>query len=151
MKYRSAFVLAAVAASLVGGCAGSRTDLVSTGVVSLETAVNRPLSHDPVVERADGDLVVRGKLDDDEAVAGGHLDITVTSPDGAVVHDVVVNYGRASSSHTTQLGPRGASRRVPTGPKHAEYAVRFPGLPPAGSVVRVRVDSAPHKAPFTRK
>jgi acyl dehydratase len=94
---------------------------------------------------------VRGKLDDDEAVAGGHLDITVTSPDGAVVHDAVVNYGRATSSHTAQLGPRGASRRVPTGPKHAEYSVRFPGLPPVGSVVRVRVDTSPHNDSSTRK
>lgn len=151
MNISCAFLIAAAGTLLVGGCAASRTDLVSTGEVSLETAVTRPLSHAPIVERADGDLVVRGKLDDNEAVAGGHLDISVTSPDGIVVHDAVVNYGRATSSHSTQLGSRGASRRVQAGPKHAEYSVRFPGLPPAGSVVRVRVDAAAHRDGSTNR
>lgn len=129
----------------LGGCASSHTDLVSAGMVTVETAVTRPLARAPIVEDAEGDLVVRGRLNEAEAVSGGHLDIIVTAPDGAVVHDAIVNYGRATSSHTTLLGPRGANRRVQAGPKHVEYSVRFPGLPPAGSKVTVRIDPGPHE------
>lgn len=134
---------------LLGGCAASRSDLVSSGDVTIESSATRPLAHTPTVENADGDLLVSGQLDEEEALAGGHLDITVTTPDGVVVHDAIVNYGRASSSHTTQLGPRGASRRVQAGPKHANFSVRFPGLPPAGSKVRVRLEPGAHARPAT--
>jgi hypothetical protein len=143
-------VLASVL-TLLSGCAASRTDLVSSGKVTLESAVTRSLTHAPTVESTDGDLLVSGRLDEAEAIAGGHLDITVTAPDGVVVHDAIVNYGRASSSHTTQLGPRGASRRVQTGPKHATFTVRFPGLPPEGSKVRVRLDTSVHEKAQTPK
>ncbi|MEY4103469.1 MAG: hypothetical protein RL461_671 [Planctomycetota bacterium] len=134
---------------LLGGCAMPRADLVSSGDVTIESAVTRPLAHTPTAENADGDLLVSGQLEEAEAVAGGHLDITVTSPAGVVVHDAIVNYGRASSPYTTQFGPRGASRRVQTGPKHAKYSVRFPGLPPVGSKIRVRLESGAHERPAT--
>jgi hypothetical protein len=131
--------------TLLGGCATPRSDLVSTGDITIESASTQPLAHTPPVESADGDLLVSGQLDEEEAVAGGHLDITVTTSDGVVVHDAIVNYGRASTSHSTQLGPRGASRRVQAGPKHAKFSVRFPGLPPAGSKVRVRLEQGAHE------
>lgn len=149
-RIQKCIVLASVL-TLLSGCAASRSDLVSSGKLTLESAVTRSLTHVPTVEIADGDLLVSGKLDEVEAVAGGHLDITVTAPDGVVVHDAVVNYGRPSSSHTTQLGPRGASRRVQTGPKHATFSVRFPGLPPEGSKVRVRLDTTIHESAPTSK
>lgn len=149
-RIKECSVLVSVLA-LLAGCAASRTDLVSAGNVTLESVVTRPLMHAPTVENADGDLLVSGRLDEVEAVAGGHLDITVTAPDGVVVHDAIVNYGRASSSHTTRLGARGASRRVQTGPKHATFSVRFPGLPPEGSKVRVRLDTAIHESAPTSK
>jgi len=67
------------------------------------------------------------------------------APNEKVVYDASVNYRKPVAQ--TRSGPRGSYR----GPRsaadsHATYSVRFPGLPPEGSVVRVKHDSQPHQA-----
>lgn len=126
------------------GCASSRTDLVKTGYLSLQPTLTASLSHSPEVYERDGGLVVDGRLESSEIIKGGHVDIQVIAPDGTVVYDAAVNH-RKPSSHSL-IGPKGSLR----GPRssadsHATYSVRFPGLPPEGSVVRVKYDPQPHQ------
>ena len=139
-------VISVVAVSfLLAGCASNRTDLVKTGYLALQPTLTASLSHPPEVYEQDGGLVVDGRLDAAEATKGGHVDVQVVGPDGQVVYDASVNYRKPVAQ--TQTGPRGSYR----GPRsaadsHATYSVRFPGLPPEGSVVRVKYDSQPHQA-----
>lgn len=138
-------LLTAVALScLLGGCASDRTDLVKTGYLSLQPTLTASLAHPPEVYERDGGLVVDGWLDSSEVTKGGHVDIQVIGPDSTVVYDAAVNYRKPSSQ--TPIGPKGSYR----GPRsqadsHATYSVRFPGLPPQGSVVRVKYDPQPHQ------
>ena len=130
---------------LLAGCASNRTDLVKTGYLSLQPTLTASLAHPPEVYEQDGGLVVNGRLDSAEATKGGHVDVQVVGPDGTVVFDASVNYRRPSA--TTPSGPRGTARgpRSPAD-SHATYSVRFPGLPPSGSVVHVQYDAQPHSA-----
>ena len=139
----------ALGAFLLAGCASNRTDLVKTGYLSLQPTLTASLGHPPEVYEQDGGLVVNGRLDASEATKGGHVDVQVVGPDGAVVFDASVNYRKPSAQ--TQTGPRG-SVRGPRSPadSHATYSVRFPGLPPEGSVVRVKYDPQPHQSEGTK-
>ncbi len=137
-------VLVAVAMGiLLAGCASTRTDLVKSGYLSLQPTLTAALSHSPDIYERDGGLVVDGRLDSSEVTKGGHVDIQVIGPDGEVVYDAAVNYRQPSSR--TPTGPRGSQREPRSqGDSHATYSVRFPGLPPEGSVVRVKHDPQPH-------
>lgn len=131
--------------SLLSGCASNRTDLVKTGYLSLQPTLTASLAHPPEVHEQDGGLVVNGRLDSSEVSKGGHVDVQVVGPDGAVVYDASVNYRKQQAQMAT--GPRGqrrGSRSSSDSP--ATYSVRFPGMPPAGSVVRVKYDPQPHGA-----
>ena len=134
-----------VIVSILSGCASNRTDLVKTGYLSLQPTLTASLAHPPEVYEQEGELVVKGQMDSSEVRKGGHVDIQVVGPDGAVVYDASVNYRMPQAP--MPVGPRGQYR----GPRsssenHATYAVRFPGLPPAGSVVSVKYDPQPHGA-----
>ena len=130
---------------LLAGCESNRTDLVKTGYLSLQPTLTASLAHPPEVYEQDGGLVVNGRLDSAETTRGGHVDVQVVGPDGKVVYDASVSYRRPSA--TTSSGPRGTARgpRSPAD-SHATYSVRFPGLPPTGSVVRVQYDAQPHSS-----
>lgn len=141
---RRMFPICALCAVL-GGCASNRTDLVKSGYLSLQPNLTAQLAHAPDVYEQGGGLVVDGQLDSSEVSRGGHVDVQVVSPDGTVVYDASVNYRKPSAQAPT--GPRGTYR----GPRssadsHSTYSVRFPGLPPHGSVVRVKYDPQPHQA-----
>lgn len=129
--------------SILSGCAADRTDLVRSGYLSLQPTLTASLAHPPEVYEQDGALVVKGQLDSSEINKGGHVDVQVIGPDGAIVYDASVNYRKPQAQ--TPTGPRG-QYRGPRSPSesHATYAVRFPGLPPAGSVVRVKYDPQQH-------
>lgn len=132
-----------LAAGVLGGCASDRTDLVLSGYLSVEPTLTKALKQAPEVYEQDGSLVVSGKLDSDEATRGGHIDVSVVAPDGAIAYHATVNH-RQPEAHR-RVGPRGR----PLGARSSAsttYSVRFPGLPPRGSVVRVRRDSLPHTA-----
>lgn len=136
-----------VVAGSIGGCASNRTDLVQSGYLTLDPAQAQAntLAHLPELYAQDGDLVVAGKLDTGEATRGGHVDVSVIAPGGTVVYDASVNYAKPTAQQP--VGPRGQPRGTRTSAgNHAIYSVRFPGLPPQGSVVRVKHDPVPHAA-----
>lgn len=138
-----------VLVSALSGCATNRTDLVKSGYLSLQPTLTSSLAHPPEVYEQDGELVVNGQLDSSEVSKGGHVDVQVVGPDGAVLYDAAVNYRKPQAQIPS--GPRG-QYRGPRSPSesHATYSVRFPGLPPAGSVVRVQYDPQPHAAGGTK-
>lgn len=138
------FLLIVASLACLGGCASNRTDLVKSGYLSLQPTLTASLAHAPEAYERDGALVVEGQLDSSETTKGGHVDVQVFAPDGTVVYDASVNYRKPAAM--TSTGPRGSY----PGPRsradnHATYLVRFPGLPPAGSVVRVKFDPQPHQ------
>jgi hypothetical protein len=140
----TSFAVAVLAAISFIGCASTRTDLVRSGYVTLEPRLTKTLPNVPNIYEEDGSLVVDGQLDDSAATQGGHVDVQVVAPDGVVVYDAQVDYRRHVSPAASTPGRRGrlAQHRVSD---HYHYAVRFPGLPPAGSVVRVVFDPRPHE------
>ena len=123
-------------------CASRPNDLVQSSYLSLEPALASTLSHPPEVYEKGGELVIEGRLDSGEIVNGGHVDVWVNGPDGTTVYEAAVNF-RKPTAQTQTGGPRGGYRGPRTNP-HATYSVRFPGLPPQGSVVHVKFDSQPH-------
>jgi hypothetical protein len=138
---RSVLVCGALVAACTG-CASKHNDLVQTSYVSLEPTLTALLAHPPEVYETDGELVVEGRLDSGEVAKGGHIDVWVKGPDGTTVYEAAVNF-RKPAAQTQTGGPRGGYRGPRTNP-HANYSIRFPGLPPQGSVVHVKFDSQPH-------
>lgn len=130
------------------GCVPQRKDLVQDSYISL-APITATLSHPPEVYESDGALVVEGRLDSGDVTKGGHIDVWVRDPDGITVYDAAVNF-RRPSARTQTGGPRGASRTIRTS-QHATYSVRFPALPPQGSVVHVKYDPEPHAGPDAGK
>lgn len=124
------------------GCASRPNDLVQSSYLSVEPTLASSLSHPPEVYEKDGELVVEGRLDSGDVTNGGHVDVWVSGPDGRAVYEAAVNF-RKPAAQTQTGGPRGGYRGPRTNP-HATYSVRFPGLPPQGSVVHVKFDSQPH-------
>ena len=140
---------AAVLLGLVtlGGCCHQR-DLIRAGRVELEPRIDRVLRRPPEVYEDKGDLVISGRLERGlPRDLGGHMDVSVVAPDGATVYDVEMDYRGDTISRPGVPAPRyGTFRRVRTHRygSYAAYAVRFPGLPPDGSVVHIRHDYQPH-------
>lgn len=136
-------ILIVTTLTFVSGCASNRTDLVKSGFLSLQPTLTASLANPPEVYERQGALVVDGQLEASEVTKGGHVDVQVIAPDGTVVFGAQVNYRRPATQMPT--GPRG-TYRGPRSPadSHATYSVTFPGLPPEGSVVRVKYDPQPH-------
>ncbi|MBL9030236.1 MAG: hypothetical protein JNM80_00835 [Phycisphaerae bacterium] len=131
---------------LLSGCA-SHGDMIAAGRVTLEPRIDHVLRRPPDVYEEEGDLVVAGRLERGlPRDLGGHIDVTVIAPDGARVYDAQVNYRADTVSSAGTPKPRhGSFRRAHTRyGSYGVYSVRFRGLPPDGSVVRVRHDPAPH-------
>lgn len=138
-----------VLVTTAAGCVSQRKDLVQTSYLSLEPTLTATLSHPPEVFESDGALVVEGRLDSGDVTKGGHIDVWVRDPNGITLYEAAVNF-RRPSARTQTGGPRSASRATRTSP-HATYSVRFPGLPPEGSVVHVKYDPEPHAGPDAGK
>jgi hypothetical protein len=139
---------ALVGISLLGGCTSQR-DLVAAGRLTLEPKIDHALRQPPDVYEESGELVVAGRLERGlPRDSGGHIDITVIAPDGATVYDAQLNYRADTASSAGTPNPRhGSFRRAHTRyGSYGVYSVRFPGLPPDGSVVRVRYESGIHPA-----
>ncbi|MBX3403757.1 MAG: hypothetical protein KF699_10145 [Phycisphaeraceae bacterium] len=134
------------AAALLGGCT-SGNDLIAAGRVTVEPRIDRSLRKPPEVYEDKGDLIVAGRLERGlPRDLGGHIDVTVLAPDGATVYDARLNYRADTVSSVGIRAPRHSSfRRAHTRyGSYGVYSVRFPGLPPDGSVVKIRHDPAPH-------
>lgn len=135
-------VISGVLMAACAGCASQHKDLAQTSYLSLEPTLTAMLSHPPKVYEQNGGLVVEGRLEANEATYGGHVDVTVIGPDGTLVYDAAVNYKRPAQRPGG--GARGSRSTSSPAKNHTWYSVRFPGLPPEGSVVRVKHRPLPH-------
>ena len=143
MRIRRVVVVVLAAVVLVG-CAGSREDLIDSGYVSLDRPPSGPLLRPPTVTSLNGNLVVTGTIDTSETDSGGHIDVSVVAPDNTVVYQAMVSYRRSSAAYSK--GPRGQPVGARSAPEsRATYSVEFPGLPPQGSIVKVRYDAHAHE------
>jgi hypothetical protein len=143
---RSRAWVAIAAAGPLYGCA-SGADLIAAGRATLEPRIDRTLRAPPAVLDHDGELVISGRLERGlMRDLGGHIDVTVTGPDGVIVYEAQVEYQADYVPPTGSHGPRaGSFRRAHTRyGSYGVYSVAFPGLPPDGSVVRVKHDRQPH-------
>ena len=133
---------------LLGGCTCGN-DLIAAGRLAAEPHLDQALQKPPEVCDDGGDLVVSGRLENHPRGLGGHIDVTVVAPDGVTLYDAWVNYREDTASSRVAAAPRsGSFRHAQT--RHGSYgvySVRFPGLPPEGSVVKVRYDPGPHPVP----
>lgn len=138
--------VAILMASVLAACANP-PDLIDSGRVTLEPRIDQALRQPPGVYEDKGDLVVAGRLAPGSTPdPRSHIDVRVTAPDGATVFDARLNYQADTVSPADVPKPLyGSFDRVSTRRygRYLAYAVRFPGLPPDGSVVRVRHDSEP--------
>lgn len=140
--WRISICAAVLLLGVPGGCA-SQSDLIAAGRVTLEPRIDRTLRRPPDVYGDKGDLVVAGRLERGlPRDLGGHVDVTVIAPDGATVYYARVNYQADTASAAGVPAPQhGSFRRARTRyGSYGVYSVRFPGLPPEGSVVKVRHD-----------
>lgn len=126
-------VLGGIGALSQMGCLMDRVDLVKSGTVRIERAIPKSLSMSaPRVWQDDGEMIVYGQVRRSPSASGiirGHIDVTVIDRDGKVLQT--------------------ASRRhfpgdVPTRRWHgSSFTVKFAGVPPPGSTVRVVYHSGP--------
>lgn len=125
-------------AFVLSGCG---RDLLAHGDVMMEPRLDSVMRSPPSVTEAHGDLVVSGRLSSrftksaDSAIA-----VSVTAPDGSMVYEASVRYHDGASSSAGLPAPTKASFRSVYA-RHSFYGaydIRFPGLPPRGSVLRVR-------------
>lgn len=127
----------------------SHGDMIAAGRVTLEPKIDRVLRRPPDVYEEGGDLVIAGRLERGvPRDLDGHIDVTVIAPDGVTVYDAQVNYRADTVATAGTPTPRhGAFRRAHTRyGSYGVYSIRFPGLPPDGSVLRVRHHPDVHPA-----
>lgn len=118
------------------GCAVWESDLVSDGTIRLEElpSVTARLSRVRVYEDG-GDLAVYGKIGRRAGVKGrveAMIRVILSYPDGRTLEETK----RAFPPYL----PIRRSRK-------SNFMVRFPGLPPAGAVVRIECPPIPASAP----
>ncbi|MGD9692400.1 MAG: hypothetical protein AB7G17_13265 [Phycisphaerales bacterium] len=134
-------------ASLLGGCA-SGNDLIAAGRVAVEPHIAQTMRKPPEVYEDKGDLVIAGRLERSlQRDLAGHIDVAVIGPDGAMVYDAKVNYNGVTTYNKEWSGPKHAVFRQVRTRRYGSYwaySVRFPGLPPEGSVVKVRHEPGPN-------
>ena len=123
-------------AVVISGCATDRVDLVDAGVLSLEqhTTGKVYIAWSDAYEDGDG-FVVTGVLRRRDTVGlpiKAHVDITIQSPDGAIIDE-----SRSSDVHVPRriIGRRRSLQR---------FRVRFPGIPAEGSKVSIVTHSGSH-------
>lgn len=118
------------------GCAALDKNLVSDGTVRLEEVPSDTARLSRVrVYEDDGDLIVYEKIGRQAGVKG-RVDAMVR---------VILNYpdGRTLQETKRAFPPYLPIRRS----RKSNFSVRFPGLPPAGTVVRIECPPVPVSAP----
>lgn len=136
------FPLLLLAAVLLCGCGSQRPDLVESGYLSVDTGGSPAVNHAPEATERDGGLLIEGWLDTSKYTRGDRVDVTITGPDGAVVQRTLV--APQPPVADDQTGPRGQRRGQRTlSDGHATYSAFFLAVPPRGSVVKVRINTAP--------
>lgn len=144
---RRTFACLVASVAILRGCASSN-DQITAGRIAVEPHIDRTLRKPPQVYEDKGELVIAGQLERGlPRDLGGHIDVAVIAPDGTAVYDAQVNYNAATTSTHESSAPKYAVfRRARTHRygSYGAYAVRFPGLSPEGSVVKVRHEPGPH-------
>ncbi len=120
------------------GCAANRTNLVSKGIVSVETSPSKKVKILWTRVYQDGeDFVVYGVVQRRNHTSypiRTHVDITILAGDGTVMQE-------------TRTPDIYVSRRRPgKGISWKRFRVRLPGTPPEGSRVNMVVHGALHNA-----
>ena len=121
---------------VISSCATDRVDLVDAGVLNLEqhTTGKVYIASSDAYEDGDG-FVVTGVLRRRDTVGVSiktHVDITIQSPDGAIIDE-----SRSSDVHV----PR---RIIGRGQSLPRFRVRFPSIPAEGSKVSIVTHSGSH-------
>lgn len=124
-KYKAFLVSIGVAGlGVLSGCMSQRVNLVKAGVVSIDTDTEERMRLFPAVYEEDGRLIVSGTARPrwPALYILGHIDITVTGPDGTILEAQHVPY----------------RNQAPGRQLSAKFRAVFPMVPPAGSVIQVR-------------
>ncbi len=125
------------------GCTSSTTDLVRSGYVSLRVNEETSQKLQLGVYDNDGSLLVEGTVRARELTLETHLDVAIVAPSGELVGDAKVNFRRHASSNARVPG-RSSARSTRTGAQHYHFSLRFPNLPPKGSIVSYSIDYSAH-------
>ncbi len=140
MIKKRGIIIITVAALLVviSACtAANRTDLVKSGVVTIEQQkTGKAYIAWSSAYRQEGDLVITGVLRRRDCVGRAiktHVDVTIVSPDGTVL-DEARSTGTRVSRRITGRGYKSFER----------FKVRIPGVPARGSLVRLVSHSGKH-------
>jgi hypothetical protein len=126
----------AVTVAIVSGCAANRVDLVDTGVLALEPHAEGKVTIAWCSAYRDKEgLVIAGVLTRQDHVGlpiKAHVDVAVLSPDGHTLDE--------SRTPDVYVPARITGR----GQKLKRFEVRFPHIPPQGSLVRLVCHSDSH-------
>lgn len=125
---------------VISGCTAGRTNLVKSGTLNLEQQATGKvyIAWSDAYEEEDG-FVITGVLRRRDRVGGPiktHVDITILSPEGAVLEE-----GRSSEVYVPRRikSVKGRGYR-----SFKRFEVRFQNIPPQGSLVRVVSHSGQH-------
>lgn len=128
-ELRILFVLMILSVSITGwACASNCVNLLKDGTLKLETISSRGYYISKVhANQVNDELEITGKVKrrSYSGTGGGHVDITIISPDGEVLE-------KLSTFYVPRMIP---SRRMHT--RESRFEVRLPTIPPTGSKVRV--------------
>ena len=121
---------------VISGCVTDRVNLADSGMLTLEqhTTGKVYIAWSDAYEDGDG-FVVTGALRRRDTIGlpiKTHVDITIQSPDG-----IIIDESRSSDVHV----PR---RIIGRGQSLKRFRVRFSGIPPQGSLVRLVSHSGLH-------
>ena len=126
-------LVVAVLAVIISGCAANRVDLVDTGAVTIEKQASAKVYVAWANAYEDGDgFVVTGVLKRRDTLGQpikAHVDVTVLSPDDAVIS--------TATSPNVYVSRHIAGR----GGCLCRFKVHLPTIPPANSKVRIAVNS----------
>lgn len=114
-------------------CIHKQVNLIEDGMVVLSQSAPPGVRLSTSVFNEDGKLVVLGQIDRGPlnfAMIPGHVDVTITDDKGQELSSV-----------------KARIKKLPTwrhGPSSVEFEAEFPGVPPAGSVVKVDYQTEQH-------
>ena len=128
-KLKILFVLMILSVSMTGwACASNSVNLLKDGTLKLEPISSGGYYLSKVhVNQVDEGLEITGKIKRRSyaGIGGGHVDITIVSPEGEVLE-------KLSTFYVPRMIP---TRRMHT--RESRFEVRLQTIPPTGSKVRV--------------
>jgi len=124
------FIIALIfgtASIVMSACASKQVNLLENGIVSFKYVPSKNIYVSKAYAYQDGNkLVISGKVKHRSGTSytvGGHVDITVRNPDGAILKQVGTTYV-----------PRIIRRK---GAQESSFTVRLPIIPPQGTAIHL--------------